>query len=215
MYIYTYIHICYLGRRLASSPLRRRRASAPRPRWSLSLYIRIYMYMYMYVHIYINIYKYIYMYVYIYIHTYMLPGSPSSVVASPSSNGISASARKVSSAPACTPDPSSSSSSSSTFAAAAASGSAPSTPSAVARWRHSRCARKWTVVWVSSHLTFTRYSFTSKLLCTSESSLSCPSPSALPTCLQHYCTAIAQFTTPPNHPFACHTPYKTGIGNIL
>ena len=43
----------------------------------------------------------------------------------------------------------------------------------------------------------TRYLFTSKLLCTSKSSLSCPFPSALPTLVQYYCTTIGQYTTPP------------------
>ena len=57
------------------------------------------------------------------------------------------------------------------------------------------------VVSTAPSLAFTRYSFTSKLLCTSESSLSCPSPSALPTLLQYYCTTIAQYMTPPPPPF--------------
>jgi len=40
-------------------------------------------------------------------------------------------------------------------------------------------------------LAFTRYSFSSKLLCTGEPSLSCPSLSALPTLLQYYCATFA------------------------
>jgi len=56
-------------------------------------------------------------------------------------------------------------------------------------------------------LAVTRYSFTSKLLCTSESSLSCPSPSALLTLLQYYSTTIAQYTISPQPPFCM--PYTT------
>ena len=63
---------------------------------------------------------------------------------------------------------------------------------------------------------FTRYSFTSKLLCTSESSVSGPSPSEFPTLLQYCCTTIVQYATPPPRPpFVCHTPYAIGIGNVL
>ena len=50
-------------------------------------------------------------------------------------------------------------------------------------------------------LAFTRYGFTLKLLCTSESSFFCPSPSALPALLHYYCTTIAQYMTPPQPPF--------------
>ena len=39
-----------------------------------------------------------------------------------------------------------------------------------------------------------------KALCTFESSLSCPSPSALPTVMQYYCTTIAQYMIPPQPP---------------
>ena len=55
----------------------------------------------------------------------------------------------------------------------------------------------------------TRYSFTSNLLCTSESSLSCPSPSALPTLLQYHCTTIAQYTISPLTPllYTIHHPH--------
>jgi len=45
-------------------------------------------------------------------------------------------------------------------------------------------------------LAFTIYSLTSTRLCTSESSFSCPSPSALPTRVQCYCNTIAQCTIP-------------------
>jgi len=45
----------------------------------------------------------------------------------------------------------------------------------------------------------TRYCFTSRLFCGSQSSLYCPPPPpATPTILQYYCTPIAQYTTP--HP---------------
>ena len=50
---------------------------------------------------------------------------------------------------------------------------------------------------IRCRLAFTRYSFTSKLLCKSESSFHWPSPSALPTLVQDYCTTIGQYTTPP------------------
>jgi len=39
--------------------------------------------------------------------------------------------------------------------------------------------------------------FTSRMLCKNQPSFHSPSPSALPTLLQYYCTAIAQYTTPP------------------
>ena len=58
---------------------------------------------------------------------------------------------------------------------------------------------------VGSALAFKRHSFASKLLCTSESSLSCPFPSALPTLLQYYWTTIARYTTFPQPAFC--TPY--------
>jgi len=56
-------------------------------------------------------------------------------------------------------------------------------------------------------LAFTRYCFTSWLLCTNQPSLYCPPlPPALPTPLQYYCTSIAQYTTPPPTPllYAIH-----------
>jgi len=46
-------------------------------------------------------------------------------------------------------------------------------------------------------LTFTRYRFTLRLLCGSQSFLYRPLPRALPALLQYYCTSIAQDTTPP------------------
>ena len=45
---------------------------------------------------------------------------------------------------------------------------------------------------VGSGLAFTKYSFTLRLLCTNQSSFSCPLPPAFPTLVQYYCTAIAQ-----------------------
>jgi len=54
-------------------------------------------------------------------------------------------------------------------------------------------------------LAFTRYSFTSKLLCTNQSSYYCPPPLALPTPLQYDCTTIAQYTPPPPPPRVCTT----------
>jgi len=50
-------------------------------------------------------------------------------------------------------------------------------------------------------LAFTRYSFTSSRLCTSQSSFHSSGPPALPTLLQYYCTAIGQYTTPLRPPF--------------
>ena len=37
--------------------------------------------------------------------------------------------------------------------------------------------------------------FTSRLLCTNQSSFDCPLPPALPAVLQYYCTSIAQYAT--------------------
>ena len=45
-------------------------------------------------------------------------------------------------------------------------------------------------------LAFTRYSFTSRLLCTNQASFHSPRPPALPTLLQYYCTILGQYTTP-------------------
>ena len=47
----------------------------------------------------------------------------------------------------------------------------------------------------------TRYCFTSKLYCGSQSSFYCPLPLAKPTRLQYYCTPIAQYTPPHRPPF--------------
>ena len=43
-------------------------------------------------------------------------------------------------------------------------------------------------------LAFTRYCFTSRLMCMNRSSFIAPPPSALPALLHYYCTTIAQFT---------------------
>ena len=45
-------------------------------------------------------------------------------------------------------------------------------------------------------LAFTRYSFTSRLLCTNRFIYHSPRPPALPTLVQYYCTTIGQYTTP-------------------
>jgi len=45
-------------------------------------------------------------------------------------------------------------------------------------------------------LAFTRYLFTSRLLCTNQPSFHSPCPPALPTLVQYYCTTIGQYTTP-------------------
>ena len=58
-------------------------------------------------------------------------------------------------------------------------------------------------------LTFTRYCCTSRLLCTNQASSNCPLPPALPALLEYDCTSIAQYTTPPNPPFVCHTVHHT------
>jgi len=52
-------------------------------------------------------------------------------------------------------------------------------------------------------IVFTRYSFTSWLLCMNQPSLCSPLPPALPTLLQYSCTTIAQSTTPPRHSGLC------------
>ena len=46
-------------------------------------------------------------------------------------------------------------------------------------------------------LACTRYSFTSRILCTNQSSLHSPRPPALPTLLQYDCMTVAQYTTLP------------------
>jgi len=62
---------------------------------------------------------------------------------------------------------------------------------------------------------FTRYSFTPKLACTSQSSLYCP----LHLHCSHPCSTIARrmhnIRPPPDPPCICHTPYNIGSGNIL
>jgi len=62
---------------------------------------------------------------------------------------------------------------------------------------------------------FTRYSWTSQLLCTSESSLSGSSLSALPTLLHDCCTTIAQ--NAPSPPIPLYMPYtiQTGYWQFL
>jgi len=50
-------------------------------------------------------------------------------------------------------------------------------------------------------LAFTRYSFTSRLLCTNLTPLDPIRPSALATLLQYYCTTIGQYSTPSRPPF--------------
>ena len=58
----------------------------------------------------------------------------------------------------------------------------------------------------SSALAFTRYSFTSRLLCTHQPSFHSPRPLAFPTLVQYYCTTIGQYTTPlpTSHLYAIH-----------
>ena len=53
----------------------------------------------------------------------------------------------------------------------------------------------------SPGLAFTRYGFTSRLLCTNQSSVYCPLPPALRALLQYYCTSMEQYTTPPRPTF--------------
>jgi len=55
-------------------------------------------------------------------------------------------------------------------------------------------------------LAFTRYCYTSMLLCTIQSSVHWPLPPALPALLQYRCTSIAQYTTPSQPPvlYAIH-----------
>ena len=66
------------------------------------------------------------------------------------------------------------------------------------------------------YLAFTRYSITSRLLCTNQPSFHSPCLPALPTLVHYYCTPIAQYTPPPTDPpFVCHTPYNIGDANIV
>jgi len=65
-------------------------------------------------------------------------------------------------------------------------------------------------------LAFTRYSFTSRFLCTNQPFFHSPRQPALPTLVQYYCTTIGQYTTPPSDlSFLCHTPYNIGNTNIV
>ena len=68
----------------------------------------------------------------------------------------------------------------------------------------------------SPGLTLTRYSFTSRLLCTNQPSFHPPVHLALPTLVQYDCTIIGQYTTPPpnSRVYAiCYTPYNIGNNN--
>jgi len=82
------------------------------------------------------------------------------------------------------------------------------------RWREETLARARCLtlryslplsVWVdplAEHLlAFTRYCFTSRLLCTNQSSLYRALSPAPPALLQYYCTSICAITTPPRPPF--------------
>jgi len=42
-----------------------------------------------------------------------------------------------------------------------------------------------------------------------------PPPCIARTRLQYDCKIIAQHRTPPDPPFACHTPYNIGDGNVV
>jgi len=65
-------------------------------------------------------------------------------------------------------------------------------------------------------LAFTRYCFTSRRMCTNQSSLHCPLSPVLPALLQYYCATIAQYTTSFRPLFcACHTPYSICGDNIV
>ena len=74
------------------------------------------------------------------------------------------------------------------------------------------CEQEHRCEYSGCNLAFTRYSFTSRLLCTNPSSLSPPRPPALPTLLKYHCTTIARYTTPPRPPCVCHTPCTIGHG---
>ena len=67
----------------------------------------------------------------------------------------------------------------------------------------------------ASTLTCTRYSFTPKLSCTSQSSFYCP----LHLHCSHYCNTAARLMRnirpPPDPPCVCHIPYNIGSGNIV
>jgi len=60
-------------------------------------------------------------------------------------------------------------------------------------------------------LGFTRYSFTSRLLCTNQSSFYCHPPLAMPTLLQYCCTTVAQDTTPPPTPLSYAIHYTISV----
>ena len=69
---------------------------------------------------------------------------------------------------------------------------------------------------LNARFAFTRYCFTSKLYCGSQSFFYSPSPhlQSLP-----YCNTIARplrnICPPTDAPFVCHTPYNIGDGNIV
>jgi len=62
---------------------------------------------------------------------------------------------------------------------------------------------------------FTRYCFTSRLICTNQPSFYCLPPPALPTRLHYYCITIAQYAIPLRTPCVCHTPYNIGHDNVV
>jgi len=62
-------------------------------------------------------------------------------------------------------------------------------------------------------LAFTRYSFTLKLLSTSQSYVY--PPTVLPKLLQYYCTNIVNCRIPDAPLFVCHTPYNIGNDNMV
>jgi len=70
-------------------------------------------------------------------------------------------------------------------------------------------------VFVRAPLGLYKILFTSRLLCTNQSSFYRPVLPALPALQQYYCTSIAHYTTPPRPPpFVCHAPYNIGNNNI-
>jgi len=74
---------------------------------------------------------------------------------------------------------------------------------------------KAVVLLLYGYLAFTRYSFTPKLCCTSQSSVYCP----FHLLCSHYCNTIVRrmcnIRPPPDPPYICHAPYNIYRDDIV
>ena len=80
------------------------------------------------------------------------------------------------------------------------------THTGLSRARAARCPPARVGMNTSNDLAFTRYSFTSRLLCTNRPSFHPPRPPALPTLVQYYCTIVGQCKSrlPTSRVYAIH-----------